>query len=187
MFLLDRRPRLMLLLGRRRTRGSARSPAGGRLRTVGSSGRLRALAVRARGLLDLGLPAGRTLGSAGWRPVLCAVAAGLIPRTRCTGALRTRRTGTMRCTLLPVSAHLDAVGGAVTLRSLGGVLFRIAFTHCHPPGPRHHQIPHSGLRAVLPVLTRATNRPRPRSRSNWNHRPQEPHLQVVPLLLLSRG
>jgi hypothetical protein len=205
----------MLLLRRRRSWGSARSPAGGRLRTGGSPGRLRvpaltsrprtstawarrsgrsllsggllALAVRACGPLARGLRGGRTLGGASWHPVLRAVAAGLIPRTRSSRALRTRRTRTLRCTLLPLRAHLDAVRGAVTSRSLGGGPFRVAFTHCHPPGPPHRQLPRSGPRAVLPVLARARNRPRPRPRSNWNHHPQEPHLQVAPLLLLSRG
>ena len=212
-FLLHRRPRLVFLRGRRRIRRTTRSPAGSGLWAGGSPGRLRApaltsrpstsggggggrsllsvglfdLAVRPRRFLGLGLRGWRIVGSACWRPVLRAVGSRLIPRTRSARALRTRRASALRCTLLPVAAHLDAVGGAVTSRSLGGGLFSVAFTHCHPPGPPHRQIPHSGSRAVFPVLTRARNRPRPRPRSNWNHHPQEPHLQVVPLLLLSRG
>jgi hypothetical protein len=122
--------------------------------------RLLVLAVRARRLLALGLRSGQT---------------------RSGRALRTRRPGTL------LRAHLDAVRGAVTCRRLGGGLFRVAFTHCLPPGHPHLQVPPSGSQATLPVLTPARNRPRPRPRSNWNHHPQAPHLQVVPLLLLSRG
>jgi hypothetical protein len=184
----------LLLLNRRTVRGPTRTPVGGWLRTGGGPGRLRAgcrtgratssgsctrrcgpyvpfsrllvLAVRARRLLALGLRSGQT---------------------RSGRALRMRRPGPLRCALTFLRAHLDAVRGVVTCRRLGGGLFRVAFIHCLPPGHPHLQVPPSGSQATLPVLTPARNRPRPRPRSNWNHHPQEPHLQVVPLLLLSRG
>ncbi len=202
LLLLRLRRSRLLLLNRRAARGLTRMPADwwlrtggcGWLRTGGGSGRLRAgcptdratssgsctrrcgpylpfsgllvLAVRARRLLALGL----RIGHAG------------------SGrALRTGRTGALRCVSAFLRAHLDAVRGAVTCRRLGGGLFRVAFIHCLPPGHLHLQVPPSGSQATLSVLTPARNRPRPRPRSNWNHHPQEPHLQVVPLLLLSRG
>jgi hypothetical protein len=43
-----------------------------------------------------------------------------------------------------------------------------------------------GPRVTLLLPTRARNPPQPRSRSNWNHHPQHPRLQVVQHLQLSQ-
>ena len=99
------RRRRLLLLEWWRIWGSDRRTASGWL-WVGLGGST----VRAHELGALDFGDGGVVDSAGWRPVLSAVIPGLVPRTRSSRALWTRRAGALWCTLPLLRVHFDAGG-----------------------------------------------------------------------------